>query len=274
MISDDWHGYFIETKRLLAEESTEIMTEKLSLTKVKKILQLLFRGCPQAEIAAMVGVDQSTVSLYAGRFRDRCAEIGMAAASEELGMYDEISLLRSLAVELLNCGMTVVEAQQGLHIFKTFHKLGVSQEKHEALVQACGQVQTPGFVAAVIRLVEIEMKSGMTADQVVDMVENMQRELPQLNKETKQEKAKLQSISSALAAAKKKLAEAEKDIAALEERHTSNKADIEQELGALMDQLGVSKVEVQQVRELKERLHKTGVTIELLITLAKEFPHG
>ncbi len=53
------------------------MTVKLSLQKISRLLKYYFAGMTQPAIAQKVGTDQSTISLYAKRFSERAAEIGL-----------------------------------------------------------------------------------------------------------------------------------------------------------------------------------------------------
>lgn len=101
------------------------MTVKLSPQKVRKIVSGYFSGIPQMKIAKKSGVDQSSVSHYASRFRQRTAEIGIVAAGKEYEVYEEVTALRSLSVELAKVRMTVEEAREGVRIMREFDKLGV-----------------------------------------------------------------------------------------------------------------------------------------------------
>ncbi len=55
------------------------MTVQLSPHKVSKILRGYFRGLPQTKIAKEAGVDQSSISHYANRFKGMAAEYGLLA---------------------------------------------------------------------------------------------------------------------------------------------------------------------------------------------------
>ena len=111
------------------------MTVRLSPQKVSKILSNYFSGMPQCEIAKKGGVDQSTVSIYSSRFKQRAAEVSLLAAEKEYGVFNEINALRSLSAELFTYKLTVDEANQGLKIIKAFIKLGIMPEQHTELVK-------------------------------------------------------------------------------------------------------------------------------------------
>ena len=111
------------------------MTVRLSPQKVSKILRNYFSGMPQCDIAKKAVVDQSTVSIYSSRFKQRAAEVGLLAAGKEFGVFNEINALRSLSAELFTHKLTVDEANQGLKIIKAFIKLGIMPEQHTELVK-------------------------------------------------------------------------------------------------------------------------------------------
>jgi len=53
------------------------MTVQLSPHKVRKILRGYFCGLPQIKIAQETGVDQSSISHYASKFKEIAAEYGL-----------------------------------------------------------------------------------------------------------------------------------------------------------------------------------------------------
>ena len=111
------------------------MTAKLSPQKVAKILRHYFRSYPQVKIAKKSGGDQSSVSLYATRFKERAEEVGLLAAGKEYGIMEEVEALRSLAVELHKDKLSVDEGKAGMETIKTFTKLGVSPSERMTLVR-------------------------------------------------------------------------------------------------------------------------------------------
>lgn len=86
------------------------MTVQLSPHKVSKILRDYFRGLPQTKIAKEAGVDQSSISHYASRFKGTAAEYGLLAAGKEYQVFNEVESLRSLSVELYKSKLTAEEA--------------------------------------------------------------------------------------------------------------------------------------------------------------------
>ncbi len=143
------------------------MTVRLSNHKVSLLLHYLFQGWGQQAIARKVGADQSSISVWLSRFKDRTAKIGLSEAGEEFGIMNEVDSLRSLAVELFKHQLSVQDARQGLGILRAFLALGVPPKQHKDLVQVCKKVEQPGFIAAALELSQMEAKAGITYRQVV-----------------------------------------------------------------------------------------------------------
>lgn len=119
------------------------MTVSLSPHKVSRVFRLFFSGMPQLDIAEKAGVDQSTVSLYASRFRNMVGKVGLLTAGKEFGVFNEVDSLRSLSVELTKADLTVEDCRKGMNIIKAFLKLGVNLGQHAALVKVCKAIDDP-----------------------------------------------------------------------------------------------------------------------------------
>ncbi len=182
------------------------MTVKLSPQKVAKILRYYFSGLPQMKIAKKLGVDQSSVSLYATRFKERAGEIGLVAAGKEFNVFDEVDAMRSLSVELHKAKLTVDEAKEGVKIIKAFIKLGISPSEHIMLVKVCKEVDDQGFINAALKLAKIESNSNISYEEVVSGFQKMTSQLPVLEKQIENRNAELGSINSYLADKKDELA--------------------------------------------------------------------
>lgn len=250
------------------------MTVRLSPQKVAKIMRCYFKGMPQPDIAEKAGVDQSTVSLYASRFKDAADEIGLLSAGKEFGVFNEVSSLRSLSVELSKADLTVEEAKQGLNIIKAFSKLGVKPEEHSRLVRVCREVNDPGFIQAANRLNRIENENNMTYEEAMSKFQSALSSLPLAEKELEEVRSKLKAASASLAEKHRKLKELEVQITQLESGAKRKAAKIEQELTMKMKQLRVKQTEVEEIARLKAELDKEGLDIETLVRLAKEFKYG
>jgi len=158
------------------------MTVRLSPQKVSKILRNYFSGMSQCEIAKKAVVDQSTVSIYSSRFKQRAAEVGLLAAGKEFGVFNEINALRSLSAELSKYSLTVEEANQGLKIMRTFITLGIALDQHTTLIKVCGKIADPSFVQAALKLTRIETECNMSYEEVVSRFERVTLELPSTEK--------------------------------------------------------------------------------------------
>ena len=247
------------------------MTVQLSPHKVSKILRGYFRGLPQTKIAKEAGVDQSSISHYATRFKEMAAKYGLPAAGKEYQLLNEVESLRSLSVELFKSKVTVEEARQGHNIIKAFLKLGINPEKHLTLIEVCKKVEDLAFTEAALKLSQIETQTGMGYHQVTSGFEKAQKQLPQLEEKIAEAKAELKSISDGVLKNKKELVGQEEYLKKYQNEVKAKEAKLEKELLAKMKQMEVEKKEVEEVAALKAELIKKGLNLQTLLKLAKEF---
>jgi len=248
-----------------------VMTVQLSPHKVSKILRGYFCGVPQTKIAKEAGVDQSSISHYATRFKEMAAKYGLPAAGKEYQVLNEVESLRSLSVELYKSKLTVEEARHGHDIIRAFLKLGINAEQHLVLVNVSQEVEDPGFVEAALKLSQIEDQTGMGYQQITSGFEKAQKQLPQLEEKIAEAKAELKSISDGVLKNKQELAGREEYLKKYQNEVKAKVAQLEKELLAKMKQLEVEKKEVEEVAALKAELTKKGLNLETLLKLAKEF---
>jgi len=247
------------------------MTVPLSPHKVRKILRGYLCGLPQTKIAKEAGVDQSSISHYASRFKEMAAEYSLLAAGKEYQVLNEVESLRSLSVELHKSKLTTEDARQGHNIIKAFLKLGISPGKHFALIEVCKKVEDPGFAEAALKLSQIEVQTGMEYHQLISDFEKAQKQLPQLEEKVVNAKEKLKSISDAILRSTQELDSQEKCLEKYRNEVKAKAAKLEKELAAKMKQLEVDKEEVKEVAQLKNTLGKEGLDIATIVQLAKEF---
>ena len=69
------------------------MTIKLSPAKIARLLKNYLLGSPQLTIAAKLGINQATVSLYVNEFSMMAEEEGLEAAAKEVGIMDIVKEL-------------------------------------------------------------------------------------------------------------------------------------------------------------------------------------
>ena len=124
------------------------MTVQLSPHKVSNILRGYFRGLPQVKLAKEAGIDQSSISHYASRFKNMAVKYGLPAAGKEYQVLNEVESLRCLSVELYKSKLTVDDARKGHDIIQAFSKLKVSSDQHFGLIQLCKKIEDAGFVEA------------------------------------------------------------------------------------------------------------------------------
>lgn len=246
------------------------MTVKLSTPKVAKILRHYFGGLPQIKIAKKSGVDQSSVSLYATRFKERVSEVGILAAGKEYGVMEEVDALRSLSVELQKAKLTVDEAKEGVKIIKAFIKLGASSAEHMTLVKVCKDVNDHGFVNAALKLAKIESDSKISYEEAVAGFDEMASQLPAMEKQIENRNIELSSIDSKLADRKQELTSLEERLVKLKKSAEDTLAQIKQEVLAKMEEAKVTESEIKEIAKLKADLDKKGLDIPTLVKLAKE----
>jgi predicted transcriptional regulator len=236
------------------------MTIRLSPQKMAKIMRCYFNGMAQTEIAKKAGVDQSTVSLYASRFRDTAGEIGLLAAGKEFMVFNEVNALRSLAVELSKANITVEEAKQGHNIVRAFLKLGVRAEQHTSLVKVCREVSDPGFVQAAIRLSKIEAESNMSYETIVARLEQAASQLLLKEKLLNETKTDLAHTEKCLGDKKQEFAELGAKLGELRKAIEAEEAELEQKIEANKRKLKLKQAEMEEFARLKAELNKRGWT--------------
>ncbi len=246
------------------------MTVKLSPQKVAKILRCYFSGLPQMKIAKKSGVDQSSTSIYATRFKEMVNEVGIIAAGKEYGVMDEVDALRSLSVELHKAKLTVDEAKEGTKIAKAFIKLGISPAEHMTLVKVCKEVNDQGFIDAALKLTKLESANNISYEEVVTRFQEMTSQLPVLEKQIENCNAELNSINNNLADKKQEMAILKESLAKLKKLAADTLAQMEQEVSAKKEEAKVTEKEIEEIAKLKVDLSKKGLDIPTLVKLAKE----
>ena len=250
------------------------MTVRLSPHKVSRMMRLYFTGVPQPEIAKRVGVDQSTVSIYASRFKERVSEAGLEIVGKEISVFSEVEALRSLSVELEKAGLTIEDARRGVGVVRAFHKSGVSTEQYLILAKACKEAGDPGFLQAALKLARLELKTGEGYEDVIARFDKALAELPQATSKLNSARAELQAVDRTITGRKQQVADLNAAIKRCQGEATAKKTAVKQELSALMKKSGVRQSEVEQIASLKKTLSKQGLDIDTLVKLAKEFGYG
>jgi len=247
------------------------MAITLSEQKRAKMIRLYFRGSSQPEIAEKAGVAQSSVSLYGAQFKKRVAEVGLLAAAEEVGVFNEVDSLRTLAVELNKAQLAVEDAKKGTSIVKTFSKFGVSFEQHVALAKACKKADDPAFIQAALQLVQLEAESGADYEEVVAGFQEIKKQLPSLHKQLDSAQDKLASLNASLAQKQQQQVALDTNLVQLQQAIKSKEAEFQQQVAQRMKDLGIKEAELQEVAWIKKLLAGTGLDIHTFAAITKEY---
>ena len=250
------------------------MTVRLSPHKVSKILSDYFHGVPQTTIARMSGVDQSSVSIYASRFRSLASEIGILGAGKEFGVFTEVDALRSLSVELAKAKLMVEEAREGLRIMRLFLDMGVPPERHADLVGLCSKIGEPAFIEASLELVQIEKEESIDYEEMVRKARRLAQELHSRDKKLKGLQTGLASTDRILTERKKESSEIEKKLARLRRDAEAEEKTLENRLTIRKRELKIDEQQLAEFTSMKADLAKPGIAFSTLMKLAKEFTNG
>ena len=247
------------------------MTIRISPQKITKIMKSYFGGYSQVEIAKRMGVDQSTISLYSSRFKQRAGEIGIVSTGKEYNMFDEIEALRSLSTELLKAGLTVEEAKQGTKIFRDFLRLGVNPDRHMDLIKVCKKIDNPHFVEAAMTLDRIESEHGITYEEALKKVSSVIEELKKNRTMLSKVKTELGTLTSELQRKQAKVKELDNRISQVSQELERKRSETELEIKQMLQNKKVKEEEITQVAQLKATIQQQGLDLETLLKLAKEF---
>jgi len=247
------------------------MTVQLSPHKVSKILRGYFRGLPQTKIAKEAGVDQSSISHYANRFKKMTAKYGLLAAGKEYQVSNEVESLRSLSVELYKSKLTMEEAKQGHRIIKAFLKLGIGPDQHIGLIEVCKKVDDPGFINAALKLNRIEAVGQMTYEEATYKFKRITSELSPAENKLGVIQTKLKFLNNLIAQRNSELTNVEAHMVQLQKEANAKETKLEHEFDIKMKRLNVQYKEVEAVAKLKIELSKQGLDLPTLLKLATEF---
>ena len=230
-----------------------------------------FRGLPQTKIAKEAGVDQSSISHYATRFKEMAAKYGLPAAGKEFNVYKEIDELRSLSVELLKVNLTTEDAREGIKITRAFKKLGVEPDQHIKLVQVCKKVNDEGFINATLKFVEVENSSNKGYDEIISNFESVVSQLPLAERKLEEMKTEIGSLNNVLTRKKSELARIQSQLVQFREEAIAEKAKLNRTLEAEMKRFGMKEQEVKEASKLKSELAKRDLDLSTLIKVVEEF---
>ncbi|GAH23457.1 unnamed protein product, partial [marine sediment metagenome] len=250
------------------------MTVKISQQKVSRLLKYYFAGMTQPVIAQKLGIDQSSVSLYAKRFSERAAMIGLLAAAKEYNVYKEVRELRNLSVELQQLNLTSEDARDGVRIIKDFNRLRVPRDQHTELIQVCKKVTNPGFIDASMTLIRIEVKEKISYEEAVTKYNKIVSQLPLKQSELTRTQTQLNSLNRSVANKNEELQNINAQARQSRKYAEANRETLERNYEARRQQLRVKLQEVEDVAQVKAELSKDNLDIAIMVKLVKEYGHG
>jgi len=247
------------------------MTVRLSPHKATGIMRDYFHGVGQSAIARKYCVDQSTVSIYASRFKQLADKKDILQVGKEFGVLNEVDSLRSISVEMAKYQLTVEDALEGIGIIRLFRKTGVPPDKHTELIRLCQKVDDPAFIEASLELIKVEREAGMSYQEIVKQCRDFSQKLESTRSELNKVHTKLNSTSNLLNTTKKEVNREEAKLTGVRRDLESEQKAYQDKLAKFMGQLKVKEQELAEFADLKTRLAKSGITIPDLIKLAEEF---
>jgi len=171
--------------------------EKLSLKKKLLVIRLYTEGLSYSEIAARAGVGKGSIGtiitdLKAGRF----PEFG--------DLSEHLELIRELAVDLRQSGLTPVQASVGVMVLSRLHKLGVEPSEIEGLSALYRTLTTEGtdmqsFMRVALSLEEVRKRTGLSVEEVEIKVKDLEESasrLEPLAKEVANREAQLTELDA------------------------------------------------------------------------------
>jgi septal ring factor EnvC (AmiA/AmiB activator) len=187
--------------------------EKLSLKKKLLVIRLYTEGYSYSEIAARAGVGKGSIGtiitdLKAGRF----PQFG--------DLSEHLELIRELAVDLRQSGLTPVQASVGVMVLSRLHKLGVEPSEIEGLSALYRTLTTEGtdmqsFIRVALSLEEIRKRTGLSVEELEIKVKDLEESASRLEPLAK-EAADYEVGLTELTKQRESLAE---EVSGLEERH-------------------------------------------------------
>ncbi len=250
------------------------MSVKLSRLKITKMFRYYFAGLTQTLIAQKLGVDQSTISLYAKEFNEKAAKIGLLETAKEYGVYTEVNELRNLAVELHNKNQTPEETRIGINIYYSFNKLKVPTEHHLQLIQVCKRINDPAFVSAAVEVSKLEKGKGISCEEAVPYLENVYTQIQTKKKEFEQIQVKFNSLTRSVKQVESEFGNSVSKHNRFKENAKAEREKLERDYQARTKQWQVFDEELKAVAFIKQELAKDGLDIPTFEVIVKEYRDG
>jgi len=142
------------------------MSQVISPGKRRQALDLYMQGFSYDQIA-------TETELSTGSVANIVREAKEGKFAELNDVREQIDGLRELSVELRKNNLKVSQALLGLSFYERISKLGIGPEALDSWIKMCHQISSPDypieeFVAAALRLKELERQKGMTYEALVE----------------------------------------------------------------------------------------------------------
>ena len=141
------------------------MSKVISLGKRRQALRLYMQGFSYDQIATETGLSTGSVA-------NIVTEAKEGKFPELNEVREQIDGLRELSVELRKNNLKVSQSLLGLSFYERITKLGIEPEALNRWIKMCHQISSPDypveeFMAAALRLKELELQKGMTYEALV-----------------------------------------------------------------------------------------------------------
>ncbi len=250
------------------------MSVRLSQQKATRLLRYYFAGMTQPVIARKLGIDQSSVSLYAKRFSELAAEIGLLKAAKEYNVYKEVSELRNLSVEMHKLNLTSDDAKKGTGIIRAFNRLNVQPEQHLQLIQVCKKINDSEFVKAALELTWVEKRENISYEGVVLKFETIHSQLLLEQNKLTRIQTQLNIVNKSITKKRKESGSADTHLKQVLENAKVKRDGLERDYEARRQHLQVKHQELEAVAEVKTELEKDDLDIKTFALIVKEYRSG
>ncbi len=158
------------------------MSKVISPSKRRQALRLYMQGFSYDQIAAKTELSAGTVANIA-------SEAKQGEFPELNEVREQIDGLRELSVELRKNDLKVSQSFLGLSFYERISKLGIEPQVLDSWIKMCHAISSPdypveGFMAAALRLKELEHQKGMSYEALVEDYEAKTRALSEAESRT------------------------------------------------------------------------------------------
>jgi len=168
------------------------MSRGISLRTRREVLTLYFQGLSYGQIARRTMLSTGSVANIVGEARE-------GRFRELKDVLEQIDSLRELSAELRKKNLTVSQALLGLSFYERLGKLGIEPVVLGSWMKMCHEVCSPDypieeFMAAALRLKELEHQKGTTYEGLVDDYETKRKALSEVESRTSELEASRQTL--------------------------------------------------------------------------------